>query len=116
MMDLANAPEIGGGITALGIVAWIVYVVFKSMLPTQRNDYLNAIGNARSDFTSALEKQRQDFSQEMEKERELTIAQSDQHRQVIAEQREDFSKTMQIVISSCPQLTDKIGGAGGSRN
>ena len=107
-MDASNLPEIGGGLSALGIISWIVYFVFKNLLPAQREDYLKAMGTARKDFTTAIDKQREDFSAEMQKERELTIAQSDQHRQVIAEQREDFSKTMQIVISSCPQLTDKI--------
>lgn len=110
-MDLTSAlPEIGGAATALGIIAWIVHWVFRNLLPAQREDYLKAISTARGDFTEALARQREDFSSEMQKERELTIQQSDQHRQVIAEQREDFSKTMQIVISSCPQLTDKIRG------
>ena len=107
-MDASNLPEIGGGLSALGEIYRIVYIVIKNIIPAQREDYLKAMGTARTDFTTALDKQREDFSAEMQKERELTIAQSDQHRQVIAEQREDFSKTMQIVISSCPQLTDKI--------
>lgn len=90
---LKTALNVGG----FGVVCWLVYYVFKTMLPSLIVDFKEQLQEQRESFERMINAQRRDNQNELR-------AQRQEFRQELANQRQDFQDELQRERSAVEKL------------